>query len=105
MTTHLLELREQRVKSWWFASSIGLKRFTFVHVPIKVAEMGDKYTSKGKILHKREFKSGYGNELLRKKLEVFFIFWLYYALWPVINKSHKNSSNFTHIKQISFVLN
>ena len=33
--------------------------------------MGDKYTSKGKILHKRDFKSGYGNELLRKKLEVF----------------------------------
>ena len=71
MTTHLLKLQENRFESRWFASSIGLKRFTFVHVPIKVAEMGDKYTSKGKILHKRDFKSGYGNELLRKKLEVF----------------------------------
>ena len=71
MTTHLLELREQRVKSWWFASSIGLKRFTFVHVPIKVQEMGDKYPSNRKILYNRDFWSGYGNGLLGKNLKFF----------------------------------
>ena len=55
MTTHLLELQENRFESRLFASSIGLKRFTFVHVPIKVAEMDDKCTSKRKIFHKRDF--------------------------------------------------
>ena len=55
MTTHLLELQENRFENRWFASSIGIKRFTFVHVPIEVAEMGDKYTSKCKILYKRDF--------------------------------------------------